>query len=957
MNTVEPVEPVVGPSIDKALVDIVFVHGLNSDYKRTWCNSDASVFWPKELLPQEFPSARVFCYGYQMLSHSWEDGNVSNDFSNYLQRFQVSRAEHQIPIVFIAHSLGGMILRDALNRERRDPESRVLEQTRWMCFLGTPCFTSDTDWLDFGQRLPLDQADLQDKSLLYLPRMQAINDEFESWLKTSPHRKIEICCFYEVLPIEGNGILAPKEAVRLPGHDYGPILKNHFDFTKVENSIDPLYRTVCDRLRAKLDGSSVLAADLRSASRVSSRRTSSTDGREEAIESPSTPEDAKDPTRLALALEDRGKMKAAYEALTHLIDVILKKRLVDASTKDRIVFFCYDKLASVLRKCGRFEEAEAKCREVLEVKRRELGLSDAATLDTVGNLALILRSRGRFREAIQELTDNLEPSPQYTNEPIVHIKLFSILSKVYKDIGYFNLAELLARDVLIASIKHFGVEHSFTLTRASDLAVVLAKQRKYDFAEELSRRSLYLLERLLGTDHRYSLRASQRLAFINLFQGKLNEAARRFERTRLLQQEQLGFYHQNTLSTTCGLGTALVRQGNIQDGEVYLDSALQGQASLLGKNHPDTMWTARLLEHIQKSKTRSKSWLLLFEEDKELHEFVRRPSRPQDIHPMFPEVSSIYAPGAMNSSNSWNFRLRLAALEGDHVGLLEALDHGAEMNSVGGILGSPLQAACYSGRTDIVEELLSRNEIDVNIQGGLFGTPLRAAAFSGFEDLVTRLLNKKDNGALPNITDGIRGSALGAALVTDNTGVVKALLKGGANKYSNDDIYGTALHEAAMNGQDKMVEILLDEGANPNVRAGLFGTAIEASAWGGHTATISLLLGRGASLDNRYEGRNAVYLASARGHHKALLLLQKKLRELKEESGRVLRRDASSELTALAASGQSPPGSKSGKSSEERAEDSEAIPMMMAARQSKDQTRLFGKSYRKLTYRFRRRAA
>lgn len=44
-------------------VDIVFVHGLNGHWKRTWTHKNGT-FWPRDLLPYALPGARVFSYGY-----------------------------------------------------------------------------------------------------------------------------------------------------------------------------------------------------------------------------------------------------------------------------------------------------------------------------------------------------------------------------------------------------------------------------------------------------------------------------------------------------------------------------------------------------------------------------------------------------------------------------------------------------------------------------------------------------------------------------------------------------------------------------------------------------------------------------------------------------------------------------------------------------------------------------
>jgi hypothetical protein len=48
-----------------AKVDIVLVHGLNGDPRRTWTSKNG-VFWPTELLPVTLKSvkARILVYGY-----------------------------------------------------------------------------------------------------------------------------------------------------------------------------------------------------------------------------------------------------------------------------------------------------------------------------------------------------------------------------------------------------------------------------------------------------------------------------------------------------------------------------------------------------------------------------------------------------------------------------------------------------------------------------------------------------------------------------------------------------------------------------------------------------------------------------------------------------------------------------------------------------------------------------
>ncbi|KAJ7099058.1 ankyrin repeat-containing domain protein [Mycena crocata] len=84
--------------------------------------------------------------------------------------------------------------------------------------------------------------------------------------------------------------------------------------------------------------------------------------------------------------------------------------------------------------------------------------------------------------------------------------------------------------------------------------------------------------------------------------------------------------------------------------------------------------------------------------------------------------------------------LHVACLVGheDMVQLL--LSHEADVNNVGGLLGTALQAATVAGHITIVQLLLD-NGADVNVVGGYHGTALHAASQEGHRDLVQLLID------------------------------------------------------------------------------------------------------------------------------------------------------------------------------------------------------------------------
>lgn len=119
------------------------------------------------------------------------------------------------------------------------------------------------------------------------------------------------------------------------------------------------------------------------------------------------------------------------------------------------------------------------------------------------------------------------------------------------------------------------------------------------------------------------------------------------------------------------------------------------------------------------------------------------------------------------------------------------LESGADAGIMAGKFGFALQAACaaeykpydeYGGDIDyacVKTKLLleQRPGINVNAHGGIFGTALQAAAYSGQTASIRLLLDKK---ADCNIRGGKYGSPLNAAIISRWWDIVEILLKAGA---------------------------------------------------------------------------------------------------------------------------------------------------------------------------------
>ena len=137
---------------EEVFADFIFVHGLKGGSRKTWSFSpDPAHYWPKEWLPgdPDFKHVRIHTFGY----HSdWGETKGSNfnihDFGqNLVEEIQSSPTigrSHEVPIVLIGHSMGGLVIKEAVIQSRQNPEFKTIgDRIHSLYFLAVPHRGSD----------------------------------------------------------------------------------------------------------------------------------------------------------------------------------------------------------------------------------------------------------------------------------------------------------------------------------------------------------------------------------------------------------------------------------------------------------------------------------------------------------------------------------------------------------------------------------------------------------------------------------------------------------------------------------------------------------------------------------------------------------------------------------------------------------------------------------------------
>jgi hypothetical protein len=116
------------------------------------------VFWPRDLLKDDFPKARIMTFGYNTnITRGYQAAHQGNIFSHARDLlYDLEEKRRKVAdqrLVFIAHSLGGILVKEVLRRSQTDPDERIREiftSTTGVFFFGTP-HRGSKDWASFGE--------------------------------------------------------------------------------------------------------------------------------------------------------------------------------------------------------------------------------------------------------------------------------------------------------------------------------------------------------------------------------------------------------------------------------------------------------------------------------------------------------------------------------------------------------------------------------------------------------------------------------------------------------------------------------------------------------------------------------------------------------------------------------------------------------------------------------------
>jgi hypothetical protein len=235
--------------------DVIFVHGLTGDAVGTWTCSASSEpegkFWP-HWLSADLPSLSFYTIGYPagIFAH-WakKEMNLHERAKATLETL-AGYSFGDKPIVFICHSLGGLLVKQLLRtaaESNDDGWKRIADSCAGIFFLATPHTGSSLAALlkTFVQRFASVHIEkLSTKS----PELDDLNESFRAYCHG---RKIDVAVYYEKYKTHKAAIIVDKRSAD-PGVAGAPAIAvdaDHLAICKPTSRNDVVYLGIHRRLK------------------------------------------------------------------------------------------------------------------------------------------------------------------------------------------------------------------------------------------------------------------------------------------------------------------------------------------------------------------------------------------------------------------------------------------------------------------------------------------------------------------------------------------------------------------------------------------------------------------------------------------------------------------------------------------------------------------------------------
>lgn len=240
--------PIANTDTSSRLGDVIFVHGLGGNARKTWHpqekenDNNSWPFW----LGEELLDVGIWSLGYAVEPFFWKGQTMplvdrATNILALLDSYDIGEK----PLIFIAHSLGGLLVKQMLRHglDFANPRwNAIVNQTKGIVFLSTPHSGADiASWLKhigklLGTTVSVDELQAND------PRLRELNTVYRNNEKLN---KIPMEVYYEKQKTSEFLVVDESSAdPGIPGIIPIPMDDNHVSICRPGSTDTMIYRRV-----------------------------------------------------------------------------------------------------------------------------------------------------------------------------------------------------------------------------------------------------------------------------------------------------------------------------------------------------------------------------------------------------------------------------------------------------------------------------------------------------------------------------------------------------------------------------------------------------------------------------------------------------------------------------------------------------------------------------------------
>ena len=228
---------------DNPIVDVVFIHGLMGSSRKTWVASGGKEFWP-EMLLSELSNISVYTLDYpasalkRMMDREMDMLDRAASSAEYMVAMGIGKR----PIVFITHSLGGVLVKMIIKESADSCDSnmrQISDNVRLVAFLSTPHLGNS-----FASILKSFSGGLSSEHINLISGETGVLDEVGLHYRNFANSRdsLKTVAYCETLNTKSI-LLVSKDSAdpRVNGTKVILVDKNHIDICKPKSKDDPVF--------------------------------------------------------------------------------------------------------------------------------------------------------------------------------------------------------------------------------------------------------------------------------------------------------------------------------------------------------------------------------------------------------------------------------------------------------------------------------------------------------------------------------------------------------------------------------------------------------------------------------------------------------------------------------------------------------------------------------------------